>query len=102
VKRCVSYLVCLLIIASVFSAARADDGADQRSYIYSVGKTGRVGIGTAEPATTLDVSEGEVKIGSTGAGCAAGLAGAIRYADKNLQFCDGEGWRSVSTASDHP
>ena len=95
-QRCVFHFLCLLIIASVFSAARADDGAEQRFFIYSDGATGRVGIGTAKPAATLDVSEGEVKLGSTGAACAAALAGAIRYADKRLQFCDGAGWRNVS------
>jgi hypothetical protein len=56
----------------------------------------RVGIGTREPAATLDVYQGEVKIGSTGAPCTKALAGAIRYSDAGLQLCDGAGWRNVS------
>jgi hypothetical protein len=47
-----------------------------------------------------DEAAGAVKVGSSGA--ARAIEGAIRYADKKLQLCDGEGWRSASTASDHP
>ena len=56
----------------------------------------RVGIGTMQPAATLDVYHGELKIGSTGAACTAELAGALRSADNKLQFCDGAAWRNVS------
>jgi len=56
----------------------------------------RVGIGTMTPAATLDVYQGEVKIGSTGAPCTKELVGALRSADSRLQFCDGAGWRNVS------
>jgi hypothetical protein len=35
------------------------------------------------------------------AACTRAIQGAIRYADKPLQICDGEGSRSASTASDH-
>jgi hypothetical protein len=65
-------------------------------------KTGHIGIGTAEPASAVDAGTGEVKVGSSGAACTRAIEGAIRYEDKKLQFCDGEGWPSVSTASDHP
>jgi hypothetical protein len=37
-----------------------------------------------------------------GAAGTRAIEGAIRYADKKLRFCDGEGWRSASAASDHP
>jgi hypothetical protein len=60
------------------------------------GTTVLAGIGTTKPLATLDVSRGEVKIGSTGAPCTAQIAGAIRYADSHLQLCDGTGWRNVS------
>jgi hypothetical protein len=60
------------------------------------GDYGRVGINTKSPATTLDVHQGEIKIGSTGAACTAALAGALRYADKYLQLCNGTSWRNVS------
>jgi hypothetical protein len=65
-------------------------------------KTGHLGIGTAQPASAVDAGTGEIKVGSSGTACTRVIEGAIRYADKRLQFCDGEGWRSVSTASDHP
>jgi hypothetical protein len=78
------------------SAQPAQPVNDFAGQILSSGKTGRVGIGTREPAATLDVYQGEVKIGSTGAACTKALAGTIRYADTKLQFCDGAGWRNVS------
>jgi hypothetical protein len=37
-----------------------------------------------------------------GAACTRAIEGAMRHADKTLQFCDGEGWRSASAASGHP
>jgi hypothetical protein len=37
-----------------------------------------------------------------GAACTRAIESAMRYADKNLQFRDGEGWRRASAASDHP
>jgi hypothetical protein len=64
--------------------------------VVSDGTTWRVGIGTADPAATLDVYHGEIKLGSTGAVCVSALAGTLRYAIGKLQFCDGAGWRNVS------
>ena len=72
---------------------RANDFAGQ---IISGYEGKRVGIGTARPATTLDVYQGEIKIGSTGAACTAELAGTMRSDKAHLQFCDGEDWRNVS------
>jgi hypothetical protein len=69
---------------------------DFAGQVMSDGKLGRIGIGTREPAATLDVYQGEVKLGSTGAPCTAALAGAIRYAETRLQLCDGAGWRNLS------
>jgi hypothetical protein len=64
--------------------------------VISDSKTGRVGIGTTEAQTTLDVYKGEIKIGSSGAACSAALAGALRSANARLEFCDGASWRNVS------
>ena len=64
--------------------------------MMSDGKTGRVGVGTTTPQATLDVYQGEIKIGSTGAPCTAALAGSLRYSINKLQLCDGTGWRNVS------
>jgi hypothetical protein len=69
---------------------------DFAGQIEADGKTGRVGIGTREPAATLDVYHGEIKLGSTGVPCTALLAGTLRYADNKLQLCDGARWRNVS------
>jgi hypothetical protein len=111
VRRCLS---CILFLTSIFCSAlpvQADESVgpvpgeprpanDFAGQIISDGRIGRVG--TREPAATLDVYQGEVKLGSTGAACTKAIAGTIRYADKKLQLCDGEEWRSVSTASTPP
>jgi hypothetical protein len=51
---------------------------------------------------TGHIKIGEVKVGSIGSASTRAIEGAIRYQGKRRQFYDGEGWRSVSTASDHP
>jgi hypothetical protein len=99
VKRCI---LLLLSILSVSSIAWADGGdgksAKQPIGIFTDDNGDRivVGIGTSAPLTTLDVSRGEIKLGSTGAACTKTLAGTLRYAASRLQFCDGTGWRDVS------
>ena len=106
VKRCVSGILVLATILFFLLPAQADEsigpvaGAphpanDFAGQIMSDGRIGRVGIGTKEPAATLDVYQGEVKIGSTGAPCTKALAGTLRYADTKLQLCDGADWRNV-------
>jgi hypothetical protein len=100
IKRCVPILVLGLLLC-VQHPAKADPGStkplnDFAGQIMADGRTGRVGIGTREPSATLDVYQGEVKIGSTGAACTKGLTGALRAIGSKLQFCDGAGWRNVS------
>jgi len=98
-------LILCLALALVAEAARAyaANAADQTGENFFVeNKTGHIGIGTSQPASAIDVGAGEVKIGSSGAVCRPSIEGAVRYANKKLQFCDGEGWRSVSTASTPP
>lgn len=98
---------CLLLIAIMTAPAVVEkslatevssnsNAATGRGYVFSDDKTGRIGIGTAQPLATLDVSEGEVKIGSTGALCSNALAGTLRSTNSKLQFCDGASWRNVS------
>jgi hypothetical protein len=105
-----SNIPCALALASIFciigpqaNAAEAASRTTQQpalndfaGKIMPDGKIGRVGIGTQEPAATLDVYQGEVKIGSTGGPCTKALLGTLRYANTKLPFCDGAGWRNVS------
>jgi hypothetical protein len=97
-------IFCLVLaLLGLPPCARAANGVDATGdNFYVDSKTGHIGIGTQAPASAVDAGAGEVKVGSSGADCTRAIEGAIRYADKKLQFCDGEGWRSVSTASDHP
>lgn len=104
-KRCVLFLLPLAVInlaivsdgiANTSTATSASKPQPVGVFTSDDGKTIVVGIGTTEPLTTLDVSRGEVKVGSTGATCTKILAGTLRSQDSKLQFCDGAGWRNVS------
>ncbi|MCM8787527.1 MAG: hypothetical protein NC935_05680 [Candidatus Omnitrophica bacterium] len=55
---------------------------------------GNVGIGTTNPQARLDVS-GEVRVGSTGVGCNANLAGAMRYNNNQIEYCNGNNWMAA-------
>lgn len=58
-----------------------------------------VGIGTTSPASELQVYGGEAQIGSSGATCASGIAGALRYATGSVYVCDGTNWDVVGGSS---
>jgi hypothetical protein len=97
VKRRVQLFLALGAILGLSLPTRAEQsGYNDGFEIYSDAKTGRVGLGTTQPLVTLDASQGEMKIGSTGIACTAQLAGTLRFADAKLQLCDGAGWRNVS------
>jgi hypothetical protein len=97
VTRCDFYFLAVALVLCVQLPARADQPpANDIAGQVVTGYAGRVGIGTREPAATLDVYRGEIKIGSTGAACSKELAGALRSTDSKLQFCDGASWRNVS------
>lgn len=105
-------VICLALLAFTFAGTRAPAKAnaaepvagaqspanDFAGQIMSNGKTGRVGIGTKEPAATLDVYQGEIKIGSTGAACTKALVGTIRFAADQLQICNSQGWRALAAS----
>lgn len=89
-------LLCLDHSASADDSASKPEDRPRGIYTRDDGQTIVVGIGTTKPLATLDVSRGDVKVGSTGAPCTTKLAGTIRYANSRLQLCDGAGWRNVS------
>jgi hypothetical protein len=96
VTRCDFVVLAVALVLCVQLPARADQPpANNIAGQVVTGYAGRVGIGTREPAATLDVYRGEIKIGSTSAACSKELAGALRSEDSKLQFCDGAGWRNV-------
>jgi hypothetical protein len=100
VKLCHFCFVVSILVPIIAQPAFADDAkpAQQPVGVFTDDNGERilVGIGTTKPLATLDVSRGEVKVGSTGAPCTPKLAGTLRYAGARLQFCDGTGWRNVS------
>ena len=93
---CAAAVFCVLVSFDQPALADQRPANDFAGQIMSDGKAGRVGIGTREPAATLDIYRGEVKLGSTGASCTKALDGALRAENSNLQFCDGASWRNVS------
>ncbi len=64
--------------------------------------TGQILAPSAPRAGGNRSGSGEVIVGSSGAPCTAPFEGAIRYADKKLQFCDGTGWRVLSVTPNSP
>lgn len=61
---------------------------------------GNVGVGSAAPATKLEVA-GEVKVSETGLSCSAATKGSIRYNNttSTLEYCNSSSWVSVQTAA---
>jgi trimeric autotransporter adhesin len=61
--------------------------------------SGRVGIGTATPQSMLHIFNGEVQVGSSSLSCATANAGAIRYANSSLYYCDNTNtWQMVDSS----
>ncbi len=56
--------------------------------------SGFVGIGTTGPQTTLQVNGG-IQIADDSTECSPLKAGAIRYHDGNLEYCDGSEWKML-------
>ena len=58
--------------------------------------SGYLGIGTATPQSALQIYAGELQAGSSGASCSSANAGAIRYANSRLRYCNGTNWVFVN------
>ncbi|GLR89782.1 hypothetical protein [Bradyrhizobium iriomotense] len=101
-KRCVCVLAFVLALLAHHAAAADQPKADPSKtnpvggMVFSGANHCCVGIGTASPNANLDVYQGELKLGASGVGCSGKNEGALRYAAKHLQLCDGTGWRNVS------
>ena len=63
--------------------------------ILALEYTGKVGIGTTRPSTTLHVS-GTLRLANGGEACDGDRAGAIRYASGVFEFCAGSAWESLA------
>jgi hypothetical protein len=83
-NRFVAIISLVLFLCPAVSFAAQSQTNSFAGQILSNNATGRVGIGTTVPAATLDVYQGEIKIGSTGAACNASLSGALRSAGATL------------------
>ncbi len=53
---------------------------------------GKLGIGTNNPMSMLQVNGGEVQVGSSSASCTANNLGAIRYSNGSLYYCNTNAW----------
>lgn len=75
-------------------------GTGNDGNVILAGSRGNVGVGSAAPATKLEVA-GEVKVSETGLSCSAATKGSIRYNNttSTLEYCNSSSWVSVQTAA---
>ncbi len=89
---------------SIWICAAGGEWTDEGSYLAASNATdvvvtdsGRVGVGTTNPATRLDV-DGGIKHGNS-VTCDASTAGTIRWTGTNFEGCDGTDWQGFLTGS---
>jgi len=74
-------------------------------YLVTSDTSGRVGVGTTSPLAKLDVAgtisaSDAIQVGGSSLACSSGIAGALRYAGGNIQYCNGTAWGSLVGAAD--
>lgn len=67
--------------------------------------SGNFGVNTTSPLAKLDVAgtisaSDAIQVGSSSLACGAGIAGALRYADGNIEYCNGTAWAAMVGAAD--
>lgn len=58
---------------------------------------GKVGIGTTNPQSKLDVA-GSVKVGTDLTSCSATISGSIRLNSNTLEYCNGTAWTALAAS----
>lgn len=86
---------------------QSKDQVQKDFYVYDVAKgvfrmvfdtSGSIGIGTANPGSSLTVVGGEIQTGTSGGACVTATnGGAIRYSAGTLYYCNGSNtWTTLS------
>lgn len=82
-------------VAASFAAITSSQWTTSGTNIFY--NTGKIGVGTTTPVTTLDVSGG-VRIGAESTTCAPALAGTLRYNASNVEYCNGTSWQAFGVS----
>ena len=61
---------------------------------YLAPNGGSIGIGTTNPAASLEVAGG-IKVGTVTATCTSDIAGTLRWYDGHMSVCNGSAWRQL-------
>jgi len=77
---------------------RDETASPKRDVMTFEAGSGKIGIGTSQPAAVLDVA-GQVKIADGNSTCDPTRAGALRWTGYKFQGCDGKIW--VTLSGDH-
>ena len=59
----------------------------------------KVGIGTTAPQSLVHAYGGEVQVGASGASCTSANAGAMRYSNGYMSYCNATAWTVLNTCS---